>query len=280
MRNLKLTVEYDGTEFHGWQAQARLRTVAGVLAGELRELVGHEVTLAGASRTDRGVHALGQVVSFQTTSVIPAERFKLALNGRLPGDIRVRQVEPVGGEFHARFNAVGKHYRYLLHRRQGGSVFLSRYALTWSSPLELSAMQEAARSLIGKHDFASFQSKSSGAPEVTVRTLDTIQLAEEDCFLRIDFWGGGFLYKMVRALAGTLLEVGRRRWAAGQVKEALEARDRRRAGPTAPPHGLCLVAVYYNDEAYRHSMRVEWPIFPLLSGHLPLPGAAAGGGPD
>jgi tRNA pseudouridine38-40 synthase len=205
------------------------------------------------------VHALGQSACFRTAVLIPLERFGEALNGRLPADVRVRAVEEVTAEFHARFSARGKHYRYLLYRRPSSSPFLARYALWWAKPLALPLLRETAAGLVGRHDFASFRCEGGGDVSTT-RTLHAIQFLECGPFVAFDFWGDGFLYKMVRTLSGTLLEVGRGRWTPADVIAALQARDRRRAGPTAAAHGLYLMEVFYDPEAYRRSQTEPPPI--------------------
>ncbi|HVR73122.1 MAG TPA: tRNA pseudouridine(38-40) synthase TruA [Planctomycetota bacterium] len=275
-RKLKLTIAYDGTSFHGWQAQRELRTVQGVLENALDSLTGTEVSIEGASRTDRGVHALGQVASFETESPIPTERFAVVLNGRLPPDVRVTRADDVPLEFHARFSAVGKHYRYRLDRSDVPSVFNARYALHVPGPLDLEAMRAAAEVLTGEHDFASFQCSSGDPRERTVRRLDAIQVEVMENEWWIDVRGGSFLYKMVRTVAGTLLEVARGRWDASRVARALEARDRREAGPTAPGHGLCLVEVYHEPLVLRRALGyVSLEDAPRLDGPSTGPAASA-----
>ncbi len=256
-RNLKLTVAYDGTRFHGWQAQAGLLTVEGSLLEALEALLGERVRLYSASRTDAGVHAEGQVVSFSSETRIPAERLASALNGRLPADIRVRSAEEAPPQFHARYSAVGKNYRYLIDRRPVPGIFLSRRAPHFPRPLHPERIAAAARTLVGQHDFRAFGCAEAGGAErdaATLRTIYGIVVFATDEVLAIDVWGSSFLYKMVRVLAGSLLEVGRGRWAEGRLRDALESRDRRKAGPTLPAAGLCLRRVYYDLDALRASV--------------------------
>ncbi len=248
-RNLKLTIQYDGTSFHGWQAQPGCRTVEGVLEDALGRLEGAIVDLHGASRTDQGVHALGQTASFHAASPIPTGRYAVALNGRLPPDVRVSSVEDAPPDFHARFSAAGKCYRYLVDRRVVPSVLLARYALHAPGPLDLAAMRRAAAHFLGEQDFASYQCESGNPPETTVRTIHAVLLQEDGGLLAIEVWGRSFLYKMVRAMVGSLLEVGRGKWLPERIRESLIARDRRAAGPTLPAHGLCLLGVWYSAEA-------------------------------
>ncbi len=254
--NIHLTLAYDGTDFHGWQVQPGLRTVEGVLESALSDLEGLPVDVHGASRTDQGVHALGQSASFVTSSRIPVERYVKALNARLPLDLRVCAARSMPLEFHARFSAVGKHYRYCLDGSSVPAIFSARYTLHYPYPsLRLDDLRLAAKVLEGEHDFASFQCQSEDAPLTSVRRVDAILVTENGSLLHIDVWGRSFLYKMVRTMVGTLLEVGRGKWSAARVKEALEARDRRLAGPTAPAHGLTLCSVAYELAAMYPAIR-------------------------
>jgi tRNA pseudouridine38-40 synthase len=251
--NFKLTIEYDGTRFHGWQAQDGLRTVQGVLAEACSRLAGgDEVALQGASRTDRGVHASGQVATVALDVSIPTERLADALNGGLPDDIHVRQADRASDDFNARFSAVGKHYRYLVFRGRRAGAFFSRYALPWDMAVDLVALHQASEALVGEQDFASFRC-NSGREDPTVRTLSTIRAFEEGPFVCLDFWGRSFLYKMVRTLVGTLLDVARGRTRPEQIPQILAARDRSAAGATVEARGLHLVQVYYDDDLYYRS---------------------------
>lgn len=245
-RNVHLTLSYDGTDFHGWQFQPGCRTVEGVLEAALSALEGGQVDVHGASRTDQGVHALGQSASFVSRSRIPLEKYAEVVNGRLPRDLRAIAARGAPPEFHARFSAAGKRYRYSLDRSVVPCVFRARYSLHYPDSLALEDIRAAALSLVGEHDFASFQCESGESPPSSVRHVDAILIGEEGALLHFDVWGRSFLYKMVRTLVGTLLEVGRGRWKPAQVRGVLEARDRRAAGPTAPPHGLTLRQVYYD----------------------------------
>jgi tRNA pseudouridine38-40 synthase len=246
-RCLKLTIEYEGTDFHGWQRQPGARTVAGAIEEALAGLVPGGVVLQGASRTDRGVHALGQVASARVLSAIPTARFARALNGRLPPDVRIREVEDAPPDFHARFAATGKHYRYWIDRRAVAGVLTRRYALHVPGRLDLDAMICAAAHFAGEHDFAAYQCASEGPPRPSVRTVYEVHVAADPPgeFVSIDVRGKSFLYKMVRTIVGTLLEVGQGKRTPLQVVESLGSRSRSAAGPTAPAHGLVLVSVSY-----------------------------------
>lgn len=263
-RNLKLTVQYDGTAFHGWQRQRNLRTVQGVLEEALRGLCAEPVLLQGASRTDQGVHARGQVASFHIDSPIPTDRYRIVLNGRLPADIRISDVEEQGPEFHARFLAQGKHYRYVLDRRAVSGVFLSRCSLHYPGPLDAAAMEAAAAYFVGDHDFASFQCASSTLRESTVRTVYGVFVEDRGELITIDVWGESFLYKMVRTMVGTLLEVGQGKRRPEHIRACLEARDRSSSGATVEGRGLCLMAVYYDKALLLEAMfaRETCLIFP------------------
>ncbi len=257
-RNSHLTLAYDGTDFHGWQIQPGSRTVEGVLEAALSDLEGAPVDVHGASRTDQGVHAFGQSASFVSRSRIPIEKYSEALNGRLPRDLRALSARLAPPDFHARYSAVGKRYRYSIDRSAVPGIFTARHSLHYPDPLRLPEIRIAADHLVGEHDFSSFQCESGDKTPSPIRQVDAIGVSEEGPFLHFDVWGRSFLYKMVRSLVGTLLEVGRGRWRPDRIPEILAARDRSSAGPTAPGHGLILWAVYYDlteflstIEAYR-----------------------------
>ena len=248
MRHIRLVVEYDGTGLCGWQRQANGPTVQGHLEAALARLLQHEVAVAGASRTDAGVHARGQVASFRTERPIPLHGVRRGLNSMLPDEIAVVEATEVGDDFHPRFSATGKHYRYLVHTRNERSPRWRARAWHHPEPLDVAAMREAATSLIGEHDFSAFRAAGCTAKS-TIRRIDEVtvsSLAEEPAVLAIDVRGNAFLRNMVRILAGTLVEVGERRRPVGQLAEILAGKDRTRAGITAPAHGLELVAVRYD----------------------------------
>jgi len=244
MRHVRLDVQYDGTNYAGFQVQPDQPTVQGTLEEALRRLLGEAVRIVGASRTDAGVHALGQVVSFTTENVIPAERIVPALNALLPPDVAVTAAAEVPAEFHPRYGAQRKEYRYRVLNRVLPSPFIGRYA--WHVPLALDvdAMAEAAEVLVGEHDFAAFCA-AGGSAQTTVRTLYEVSVSRDDEVIEIGVAGNGFLYMMVRNIVGTLVEVGLGRMPAERVAAILASRDRSQAGPTAPAQGLTLVGVGY-----------------------------------
>lgn len=249
-RNFKLTLAYDGTDFCGWQVQPGQNTIQGTLADAIERVTGERVLPQGSGRTDAGVHALAQVVSFALQSPIPVENLALALNHTLPLSVRVDSAEEVAPDFHARHSAKAKTYEYRIYRGTICSPFLARYVHHHPYPLNEHAMQAAARFVIGKHDFTSFAAvdPERGKEEEELDNLRTIHSSEwqrdGELFLyRVR--GDGFLHHMVRNLVGTFLLVGKGSFSADSVREILAARRRSEAGPTAPASGLFLVNVEY-----------------------------------
>ena len=247
MRRIKLTVAYDGTNYHGWQFQPGSSTIEGELNKHLSELFKEEIIVIGASRTDTGVHALCNIAVFDTNARIPAERVAYALNQRLPEDIRIRRSEEVAADFHPRKQATRKTYEYKILNEDFANPVERLYAHFTYVPLDEKKMQEAAEYLVGEHDFASFCAAGSTA-QTTVRTIYDISVERKGTMISIKVTGSGFLYNMVRIIAGTLMEVGKGRFSAEKVKEILEAKDRTKAGPTAPAKGLTLYEYQFEDE--------------------------------
>ena len=243
-RTVKLVLEYDGTDFRGWQRQSEDRTVQQTLEEALAAQLSEKVSVVGAGRTDSGVHAAGQVASFRTTCTIPPEGIAFGTNSRLPRDVAVLSAADVPPDFHAQRSATRKHYRYSILNRRVRSPLAGRTALEVAAPLDDARMVEAAAHLIGRHDYTSF--RNAGSVETSpVRTVSRLDITRSGEYLAIDVEGDGFLYKMVRNLVGTLMMVGVGKLTPVEAGWILEQRDRRRAGPAAPAHGLCLVEVSY-----------------------------------
>ncbi len=244
-RNIKFTLRYDGTDFFGWQTQPGLRTVQETLEGAIAALTGEDRVRVNASgRTDTGVHALGQVVNFRTAAAYPAEVLLRAVNARLPGDVLVTAAEEVPADFDANRGARRKLYRYVLHDGAVPELFLRRYCHHARTRLDAGAMARAAAPLRGRHDFRCFETEWPNRKS-SVRTIARLAVSRFGDWVWLDVEADGFLYNMVRAIAGTLIEVGRGYWPESRVAEVLEAGDRTRAGPTAPARGLFLVRVSY-----------------------------------
>jgi tRNA pseudouridine38-40 synthase len=245
-RNLKLTIAYDGTDFHGWQRQPTVRTVQEDLEEVARRVIRQHVDVVGASRTDAGVHAQGQVAHLHTTTEIPARNLRRAIAHRLPEDMTVVHLADVPLEFHATQHALAKLYRYRIHNDVHRPVewHAARHAWHIWWPLDVVRMQAAADLLVGTHDFAAFA--SAGCKRATtVRTLHRIHVRRHYNSIVIDVEGGGFLYNQVRNMVGTLVEVARGHWPPERVGDVLASCDRRQAGPTAAAHGLCLQWIQY-----------------------------------
>jgi len=256
MRYFKLTIAYDGTDFHGWQIQAEKPTIQGEIVNVLRRLTQEQIHLHGAGRTDAGVHALGQVGSFRTQSPLSPEEFQRALNALLPPAIRITGVEEVGPDFDARWSARGKTYRYRLYRGKVVPPAIWRYVLHYPFPLDEDAMRDAAARFVGMHDFASFAA-STGSEEddkerSTEREIFSTELARtmdnEELVFTVS--GRSFLRYMVRKMVGTLLDVGRGKLQPEDIERLYELRDRSKSGPTVPSQGLVMVEVQH-EESWR-----------------------------
>ena len=244
MKRIKLTIAYDGTNYCGWQIQPNGITIEEVINKALTKLTGENIQVIGASRTDSGVHALGNVAVFDTETTIPAEKIAMALNQRLPEDIVVVQSEEVDADFHPRYCDCSKTYEYHIinTRIPIPTQRLTNYFVSYE--LNLEHMRQAASDLIGEHDFVSFCNVRTDV-ENTVRTITALDILTEGNHITIRITGDGFLYNMVRIIVGTLIRVGRGFYAPEKVKEILEAKDRKAAGVTAPAHGLMLVEINY-----------------------------------
>lgn len=246
MRNIKLIIEYDGSRYCGWQRQKGETTIQQVLEDTLEKLCGEKVQLTGSGRTDSGVHARGQTANFHTRSKIPPDRFSYALNTLLPRDIRIISSEEAGADFHARFSAKAKKYRYSIVNNRHGTAIGWQYYYHVPMHLDIEAMEKAVKHFEGTHDFAAFM--AAGSPvKSTVRTIYEAKMVREGDFIHFFFTGDGFLYNMVRIMAGTLIDVGKGKISPDSIPGIILSRDRTQAGPTAPPHGLTLEEVYYEN---------------------------------
>lgn len=246
MKRVKLIVAYDGTNYCGWQIQPNGITVEEVLNQHLSELLGEPIRVTGASRTDAGVHAMGNVAVFDTSARMPAEKISYALNTRLPQDIRIQESAQVSPDFHPRFCRTVKTYEYRILNRRFPDPCQRLYSLFTYYPLDVEKMREAASYLVGEHDFKSLSTYKAEV-ENTVRTIYSLDLIKEGDLIRMRICGNGFLYNMVRIIAGTLLRVGSGYYEPSYMKEILEAKNRQAAGETAPPQGLTLLHIQYPD---------------------------------
>jgi tRNA pseudouridine38-40 synthase len=256
MRYFKLTIAYDGTDFHGWQIQSSKPTVQGEIVGVLRQLTQENIVLHGTGRTDAGVHALGQVGSFRTQSALSAADFHRALNALLPPSIRIVNAEEVGPNFSARFSARGKVYRYRLYRGRVVPPMIWRYVLHYPYPLNEDAMNDATARFVGIHDFTSFAASTGSEEDDKERVMEREIFAAEltrspdNEELVFTVHGRSFLRYMVRKMVGTLLDVGRGKLTPEDIDRLYELRDRSKSGPTVPAHGLCMVSAEH-EESYR-----------------------------
>ena len=258
-RNFLLTIEYDGSGYSGWQRQPDVRTAQGELEAVLSHVMGKSIQVNGTSRTDAGVHALGQQASFHGEFGIPTDRIQTAVNNLLAGkgggygklgrvgDMRIVKVEEKPAEFHARFDSLGKRYRYIIGNGPDVDIFRRNYAYQITDPLDEAAMQEAALHIMGTHDFACFQASGGNERETTVRTIYSLTVKRQGNDVVLEVTGDGFLYNMVRIITGTLVEVGLGKRKPEELAAVIESCDRRNAGHTAPAEGLYLVEVFYDE---------------------------------
>lgn len=254
-KNVLIKIEYDGTDFCGWQIQPDVRTVQGEIEHVLRYIAGEPVHIHGTSRTDAGVHALGQCASFDWNCPMPVEKLPEVMNRRFgaggtgrsgaPGDIRILSAEVMDDDFHARYSCRGKTYRYIIDKT--GDIFVRHRAFQYpdAGRLDVGAMREAASHIVGTHDFKCFETAGGTPRESTVRTVHALDIREEKNSIVIEISGDGFLYNMVRIIVGTLVEAGDGRRKASDLPEVIGSRDRGRAGFTAPPQGLYLKEIYF-----------------------------------
>lgn len=251
MRRIHLIVEYDGTNYAGWQRQTNALAVQQVIEEKLEKLTREHIVITGSSRTDAGVHALGQSVHFDTESRIPGDKFAFALNTMLPRDIRIRLSEDISPEFHARFSTKGKRYRYLMYDAPHAGALNRNTHAHIIYPLNVDLMDKAAKTLIGTHDFGAFAASGSIVKD-TVRTIWRADVTRSGHDIELIVEGNGFLYNMVRIIAGTLIGIGTEKVAPDAFTRAIETGDRLDLGITAPAHGLTLMEVFYDDAAMRN----------------------------
>ncbi len=245
MQNLRMTIQYDGTKYDGWQRQGNTdNTIQEKIETVISRITGEEIELNGSGRTDAGVHALGQVANFKTDSEYDEEYMLKEINRYLPKDIRLLDLKKEDIRFHSRLNAKRKTYIYRIDNTDFGSVFDRRYAMRFNERLDVKAMKEAAAFYVGEHDFKSFCTKKS-MKKSTVRRIYSVDITKSKGIIEITYCGNGFLYNMVRILTGTLIDVGRGRLKPRDIADIIEARDRGRAGFTAEPEGLFLKSVEY-----------------------------------
>lgn len=246
MKRVKLIVAYDGSNYSGWQIQPNAVTIEEILNFHLTQLLREPIKVVGASRTDAGVHALGNVAVFDTSARMPAEKISFAMNTRLPADIRIQDSCEVPSDFHPRFQRTVKTYEYSILNRKFPDPTKRLYSLFYYHPLDVEKMQRAADYLVGEHDFKSLCTHKEDV-ESTVRTIYSADVEKNGEMITVRIRGSGFLYNMVRIITGTLLRVGTGYYAPEYMKELLETKDRQAAGETAPPQGLMLVKIEYPD---------------------------------
>ena len=245
MRNIKLTIQYDGTRYAGWQAQDNATAIQTVIEKALKDIVGKKVSLVGSGRTDAGVHASGQVANFKTVSKIPIKNVRMALNSALPKDIVITRVEEAGPGFNSQRGAKSKIYRYTISNGNFVDPFIRNFAARCFYKLNPGAMRRASKFLAGRHDFRAFKTNDGGGERNTVRTIKKISIEKEGNLVYIYIEADGFLYNMARSIVGTLIEVGRGKMDEERVKMILAKKDRRLSGPTMEAKGLCLIRVKY-----------------------------------
>ncbi len=244
MRNIKLTIEYDGSNYLGWQKQKTGETIQNTIEEAIKALTNEEVEVIGSSRTDAGVHAKGFVANFKTNSKIPSDKYREAINHKLPDDIVILKSEEVDESFHSRYNAKGKTYSYAILNRDVPSALNRYYLYHVKRKLDIEAMKEACKYFIGTHDFAAFKSSGSSV-KTTVRTISKLYIDENNDIIKIYVTGDGFLYNMVRIIVGTLIMVGSNKIKPEEIENIIYEKDREKAGICVPAMGLVLEKVYY-----------------------------------
>ena len=244
MRNIKLTIEYDGKDFNGWQKQKSKLNIQGEIERAIKEITNEDAELIASGRTDTGVHALGQVANFKTNSSIPIEKIPIALNTKLKRSIRILNAEEVPDRFHSRYNCKRKTYRYIINNSQNGTAIYRNLEFNFPQELNVDLMNEAAKFFFGEHDFKAFKASGTSSKS-SVRVIYDAKVYKNDERVIIELTGNGFLYNMVRIIAGTLIDVGTKKIMPIQIQNIINSKDRSMAGKTLPPNGLYLVKVEY-----------------------------------
>ena len=244
MRNIKLTIEYDGKDFNGWQKQPNKLNIQGEIERAIEEITGEKVELNASGRTDAGVHALGQVANFKNNSNIPIEKIPIALNTKLKKSIRIQNAEEVDERFHSRFNCKEKTYRYIINNSEYGTAIYRTLEFCVPQKLNIEEMQKAVKHFEGEHDFKAFKASGTSSKS-SVRTIYKAEVTKKDNRIYIELTGNGFLYNMVRIISGTLVDVGLGKIKESDIPSIIESKNRQMAGKTLPPQGLYLVNVKY-----------------------------------
>ena len=244
MRNIKLTIEYDGKKFNGWQKQPDKLNIQGEIENAIKEITGEEVDLIGSGRTDAGVHAIAQVANFKTNSNLPIEKFAIAINSKLKKSIIIKEAEEVDERFHSRYNAKQKTYRYVINNSKQGTAIYRDLECHIPMELNIEEMKKAAKHFEGEHDFKAFKASGTSSKS-SIRTIYKAEVIEEKDRIKIELTGNGFLYNMVRIISGTLVDVGLGKIKTEEIPSIIESADRSKAGKTLPAHGLYLVEVKY-----------------------------------
>lgn len=244
MKNIKLTIEFDGTNYCGWQRQRNALSIEEKVEDAIKRIVNEDIKLIGSSRTDSGVHARGMVANFITLTKIPTSKLPAAINSKLPEDIAILSAEEVPEDFHARYSSIGKRYSYTILNRKAPPAIMRNYVAHYVYDLDFDLMVKASRAFLGTHDFSAFKS-TGGSVKTSVRTVKLLELDKDNDMIVMNIEADGFLYNMVRIIAGTLIDIGRGRIPAQCISEIIESKDRERAGHTAKASGLCLEKVYY-----------------------------------
>jgi tRNA pseudouridine38-40 synthase len=247
MRNIKIIIEYDGTNYSGWQKQKNGISIQEVIENAASVVLKEKISLTGSSRTDAGVHAKGQVANFYSNSNIPSDKIPFAINSKLPHDIAVMSAQDVPHDFHSRYDSCGKLYSYTILNRKIPPVLMRNYISHCPYKLDFSLMEKASDAFVGTHDFSAFKSSGSSV-KTAIRTVEFLKLEKNDDIIRFYIKANGFLYNMVRIIAGTLIDIGRGKIVLSDLSNIIESKNRNLSGKTAPASGLCLEKVFYKNE--------------------------------